>query len=370
VLALDRELFLRQYWQRQPLLLRGAVADFQPPVSADELAGLALEPEIESRIAQCRGDPGLAASWQLSHGPFTPRAFKRRHPWTLLVQSVDQLLDEVAALRALVDFIPRWRLDDIMVSYASDGGGVGPHYDLYDVFLLQGEGERSWRLGQRCDASTPLLPHPDLKLLAEFHCEAEYTLQCGDVLYIPPGVAHWGISRGESTCFSLGFRAPRLTDLLSRCVDARLESLPASLLLRDGGRDPAGAPGEITGADIDNALQQLRELLTTRANDSWFGELVTDAGTEPPADTELRQMQAALHTAGGHARLAPGARVAWQALDGGIRVFANGNSQWFEAHVREPLVALCADKPLPLPADTRCAELLTFLLQEGALEVE
>ncbi|MEQ9462828.1 MAG: cupin domain-containing protein [Haliea sp.] len=369
VLVLDQSDFLARYWQREPLLLRAAVPDFVPPVSAEELAGLAMETEVESRIAECRGEPASAAAWHLEHGPFPASAFDRGHPWTLLVQGVDQLLDEVAALRALAGFIPAWRLDDIMVSYASDGGGIGPHYDLYDVFLLQGEGERIWRIGQRCDDSTPLLPHPDLKLLAEFDCQAEYTLQCGDVLYIPPGVAHWGISVGDSTCFSIGFRAPRMADLLSRCIDARLVQLPASLLLGDAGRSPTGAPGEIIGADIDNALLQLRELLTTRADNSWFGELVTETEAEPPAGPELRQMRSALHKAGSHARLAAGARVAWQALDLDIRVFANGNSHLFGLQVREPLVTLCADGVLPLPADTGCAELLEFLIREGALEV-
>ena len=369
MLALDQAEFLARYWQREPLLIRAAVPDFAPPVSAEELAGLALEPEVESRIAECRGDPASAAAWQLEHGPFQASDFDRGHPWTLLVQGVDQLLDDVAALRSLAAFIPGWRLDDIMVSYASDGGGIGPHYDLYDVFLLQGEGERIWRIGQHCDDSTALLPHPDLKLVATFDCQAEYTLHCGDVLYIPPGVAHWGISRGDSTCFSIGFRAPRLSDLLSRWVDARLEQLPPSLLLQDPGRAPATAPGEISSGDIDNALQQLRELLTARTDNSWFGELVTETDAEPSGGAELRQMRSALQKADGHARLAAGARVAWQALDQGIRVFANGNSQLFGLQVQEPLVTLCAEGVLLLPADNGCAELLEFLMREGALEV-
>ncbi|HBX73989.1 MAG TPA: cupin, partial [Halieaceae bacterium] len=170
--GLQPALFLDRYWQREPLLLRAAVPGFVPPVSADELAGLAMEDEVESRIAECNGAADNASSWQLHHGPFVASDFLRPHPWTLLIQRVDQLLDEVAELRRLTDFIPRWRLDDIMVSYATDGGGIGPHYDLYDVFLLQGEGERTWRIGQRCNADTPLLAHDDLKLLAHFDCQA------------------------------------------------------------------------------------------------------------------------------------------------------------------------------------------------------
>ncbi|MDO8861867.1 cupin domain-containing protein [Haliea sp. E1-2-M8] len=369
MLALDRAKFLAQYWQREPLLLRAAVPDFAPPLGAEELAGLAMEPEVESRIAEYRGDPGTAGAWQLEHGPFPASAFDRGHPWTLLVQGVDQLLDEVAALRSLAGFIPGWRLDDIMVSYASDGGGIGPHYDLYDVFLLQGEGERSWRLGQRCDDNTALLPHPELKLLAEFDCQAEYTLQCGDVLYIPPGVAHWGISRGDSTCFSIGFRAPRLADLLSRWVDARLERLPDSLLLRDPGRAPASAAGEISGADIDNARQQALALLTAGDDERWFGELVTETTLEPPAARTLRRLQKGL-AAAASTRLAAGARVAWQAADNAILVFANGASASFTALPKEPLCTLCAGDLLPLPADPAVNDMLQFLLQQGALDVD
>lgn len=369
MLALDRAGFLAQYWQREPLLLRAAVPDFAPPVSAGELAGLAMEAEVESRIAECRGDPASAASWQLEHGPFPASAFDRRHPWTLLVQGVDQLLDEVAAMRSLASFIPGWRLDDIMVSYASDGGGIGPHYDLYDVFLLQGEGERSWRLGQRCDDSTALLPHPDLKLLAEFHCQAEYTLRCGDVLYIPPGVAHWGISRGDSTCFSIGFRAPRLADLLSRWVDARLEQLPDSLLLRDPGREPSHAAGKISGSDVENARQQVLALLGENGEDHWFGELITESTLEPPTTGELRKLHTQL-AAADSTRLAAGARVAWQATGDVIQVFANGASASFTALPEEPLCTLCAGDLLTLPVDRAVASMLEFLLQQGALDVD
>lgn len=369
MLALDQAEFLARYWQREPLLIRAAVPDFSPPISAEELAGLALESEVESRIAECRGDPATAAAWKLQHGPFHASDFDRRHPWTLLVQGVDQLLEEVAALRSLAAFIPDWRLDDIMVSYANDGGGIGPHYDLYDVFLLQGEGERSWRLGQRCDDNTPLLPHSELKLLAEFDCQAEYTLQCGDVLYIPPGVAHWGISVGDSTCFSLGFRAPRLADLLSRWVDTRLEQMPPSLLLQDPGREPATAPGEISSLDFDNTLQQLRALLATPEDDSWFGELVTESTLEPPTAKALRQLRLQLGSASS-ARLAGGARVAWQGAGDGIRVFANGAGASFPASGKEPLCTLCAGEPLLLPAAAAVHSILEFLLEQGALDVD
>ena len=136
-LNLDREDFLARYWQRKPLLIRQAINNFHPPLSSHQLAGLALEDEVESRIIEPSGN-----GWTLHHGPFSNADYQRQNPWTLLVQAVDHYIPEVARLRRTVDFIPQWRVDDVMVSYAVDGGSVGPHYDNYDVFLLQGEGER------------------------------------------------------------------------------------------------------------------------------------------------------------------------------------------------------------------------------------
>jgi 50S ribosomal protein L16 3-hydroxylase len=219
-LDLGRELFLAQYWQRKPLLIRKAIPGFKPPVSSDELAGLALEQSVESRLIERSGN-----IWQVQHGPFIEADFVRQESWTLLVQAVDHYIPGVAALRRLIDFIPQWRVDDVMVSYATDGGSVGPHFDNYDVFLLQGEGERLWQLGSYCDESSPLLPHEELRILSSFESSEEHLLQQGDILYVPPGYAHWGIARGECTTFSIGFRAPRITDMVSRWVDQLLSQL-------------------------------------------------------------------------------------------------------------------------------------------------
>ncbi|QIB64075.1 cupin domain-containing protein [Kineobactrum salinum] len=368
-LQLDPARFLARYWQREPLLLRAAVKDFRPPISADELAGLAMEADAESRIVEYR-----ASGWHLQQGPFRTADFDRSQPWTLLVQGVDRWLPEVAELARLVDFLPTWRLDDIMVSYASKGGGVGPHYDLYDVFLLQGEGERHWRLGQRCDASTPLLPHRQLKLLADFQCEAEYTLRCGDILYLPPGVAHWGVSAGDSTCFSIGLRAPRITELLSRWVDARLEQASPDHLLEDPGRRPAAAAGEIRREDIDSALSQLRRVLDTADDEAWFGELVTESAIPDALGNENEGLAAALaqlRDSAGVAVLAVGARVAWQRLDDDIRVFVNGNSRRFPATFSGALSELCGHGQLAGAALAGAGgdQLLRYLLEHGGIDV-
>ncbi len=365
----DPAAFLARHWQREPLLIRNAIPGFQPPVSAEELAGLAMEAEIESRIVTLHD-----GAWRLRHGPFTARDFDHPYPWTLLVQGVDQLLPEVAALRTLVYGLPQWRLDDVMVSYASDGGGVGPHYDQYDVFLLQGAGERMWRLGQRCDEDTPLLPHDELKLLADFECQEEYHLQCGDILYVPPGVAHWGVSVGDSTCFSIGFRAPRIADLLSRWTDVSLESLSDSLLLEDRGRAVAERAGEISTADIDNALEQLRKLLIRGGDPLWFGEVITEIDLDAPDKTSVRRSLKRLRRAQTRVRVAAEARVAWQDLGTDLRVFANGQSQRCSRDLREPLTALCAGQTLTvssiLVSGADAGGLLEFLTLMGGLDVD
>ena len=155
-LAFDPQRFLDETWQRRPLLIREAWTDWSNPLEPDELAGLACEAEVESRLVRHTA-PG---QWELEEGPFAPDRFARLGdcPWTLLVQAVDHHVPQVAELIEPFRFIPDWRIDDVMVSYASDGGGVGPHFDQYDVFLVQGLGRRRWRVGNRCDDSAPLLP--------------------------------------------------------------------------------------------------------------------------------------------------------------------------------------------------------------------
>jgi len=257
-LKFDKETFLAQYWQRKPLLIRNAIAGFETPLPADELAGLALEEDIESRIIEYRDN-----QWRLDHGPFTGKDFHRDTPWTLLVQAVDHVIPAVAELRKLVDFLPQWRVDDVMVSYAVDGGSVGPHYDNYDVFLLQGEGERRWRLGQYCDAGSPLLAHPELRILSEFNCTREYLLGPGDILYVPPGLAHWGVAQGECTTFSIGFRAPRVNDMVSRWADCLLEHLDPELFYSDSHIEPVTRAGEIRPQDLARVRAQVNSGTST-----------------------------------------------------------------------------------------------------------
>lgn len=359
LLKLDVEQFLSRYWQQAPLLLREALPDFEPPVTADELAGLALEEEIEARIIEHRGD-----EWLLHHGPFKVADYQRESPWTLLVQAVDHHLPAVAALRHLVDFLPRWRVDDIMVSYAIDGGSVGPHYDHYDVFLLQGEGQRLWRLGQSCDPESPLVAHDSLRILAEFDCRQEYLLNPGDILYLPPGVAHWGIARGECTTFSVGFRAPRINAMVSRWADHLLEQLESDLFYCDPGCEPAVRPGEIRPRDLARARDQLQDTLNRAGGDRWFGELVTEPRYDGgPGQVDIEQLRELLRQGACTVELLPEAKLAWQEEPEGILVFANGHSRLFPHGLRPTLEQLCGKWRLDRPENATIGELLEFLLE-------
>lgn len=337
-LQLDKEEFLREFWQRKPLLVRSSDGDYTPPIDADTVAGLALEETVESRIIECVDD-----RWEVHHGPFSEQDFTREHPWTLLVQAVDHYLPEVAQLRQWLDFIPQWRVDDVMVSYAVDGGTVGPHYDHYDVFLLQGEGERLWKLGQRCDGSTALLDHDQIRVLADFEVTQEYLLGPGDMLYVPPGLAHWGIAQGECTTFSIGFRAPRVSDLLSRFADSALEAMAPDAFFTDAGRERSRRPGEIEAPDIERARKLALNALAGSSDSRWFGELVTEP--RYPSDEQLEQAQAIPLLDSAHQlHVNSAAKLAWQAHNDAVLVFMNGVSALYDGSVLPTLVELCDER--------------------------
>ncbi|MEZ5501972.1 MAG: cupin domain-containing protein [Halioglobus sp.] len=371
-LRLDRETFLAQYWQRRPLLIRNGISGFTPPLGSDELAGLALEEHVESRLIEQRGD-----SWHLHHGPFAAADFQRKGRWTLLVQAVDHYIPQVAALRRLVDFIPQWRVDDVMVSYAVPGGSAGPHYDNYDVFLLQGAGERRWKIGQYCDSASELLPCEGLRILKSFETHEEFLLRQGDILYVPPGVAHWGIAESECTTFSIGFRAPRITAMVSRWVDELLEQLEPDQFYSDGRRAPMTRPGEIHPRDLERATSQLQAALDQAADNRWFGQLVTEPKYGPPGDDDdLAEARALLRGGVQCVELCGSARLAWQQEAEGILVFANGEYRVFDESVLPCLLELCAtwrlaERPLEHAlADPGGMSLLDYLLECGVVYVQ
>jgi 50S ribosomal protein L16 3-hydroxylase len=263
--------FLANYWQKKPLLVRNAIANFEPPIDGDELAGLALEHDVESRLI-------VGTDWKLEHGPFAEDRFASLPDshWTLLVQAVDLWVPEVAEILKHFDFLPPWRIDDIMVSYAEDGGSVGPHFDYYDVFLIQGAGQRRWQIGELCDADTPLIQNSELKILEQFTPQDEWVLETGDMLYLPPKVSHHGIALGDCTTFSVGFRTPAATEMLDDLATELLTGIVAPNHLLDPPLTPAMAVDQIPNAYI----QRVRALLLDTLDDEallaqWFAQFMT-----------------------------------------------------------------------------------------------
>ena len=238
--------FLAEYWQKKPLLIKNAIPNFQGLLSPEELAGLACEEDVQSRIVE-----EINGTWHASHGPFDDADFARLpeqpdpgHRWTLLVQSVNHFLPEASQLLQEFNFIPHARLDDLMVSYAPNGGGVGPHFDSYDVFLLQGQGKRLWRISEQTDLS--LIEGAPLRILKNFDTAQEWLLEAGDMLYLPPHLAHWGIavSDGKVDCmtYSIGFRAPKNQELATEFLGYMQDKL---------NQDAINITGMYQDADLD-----------------------------------------------------------------------------------------------------------------------
>lgn len=280
----DIDVFLRDFWQKRPLLIRNPWTSWTNPLEPDELAGLACEEGIEARLIRNTG-----TTWHAETGPFPESRFEQldSDPWTLLVQAVDHHVPDVAALIEPFRFIPNWRIDDVMVSYATDNGGVGPHFDRYDVFLIQGLGRRRWQVGAACDATSALVPHDDLCLLANFEVAEEWILEPGDILYLPPGIAHNGVAVGDDCMtYSIGFRAPSRTELIAHWCDHLLGNAQEDDRYVDPVLHEPDNPGEISA----EAVAGLHALITEKMRDAnafarWFG---TYNSTRKYPDTDWR----------------------------------------------------------------------------------
>lgn len=296
----DIDMFLRDYWQKKPLLIKSPWQSWNAPLEPDDLAGLACEEGVESRIVT---QTGMRDGWKLEHGPFPETRFNQlgEKQWTLLVQAVDHYVPEVAALIEPFRFIPNWRIDDIMVSYAADGGGVGPHFDQYDVFLIQGLGQRRWQIGGLCNENTELLPNEDLHLLANFDVIDEWVCEPGDILYVPPGIAHNGVAIGDnSMTYSVGFRAPSRSELIGYWTDDLLEEMNVDDRYSDPILKTQGNPGEISADAIDRLHWMITEKIGDRdAFASWFGKYSStpkypDVDWQPENPIEIEHLRECL----------------------------------------------------------------------------
>jgi 50S ribosomal protein L16 3-hydroxylase len=269
--------FLAQYWQKKPLLIRQAFKDFTSPISAEELAGLACDEMLESRIII---EKDGRHPWELRTGPFAAQDFTRLPDthWTLLIQDIEKHLPELTCIIDAFHFIPDWRLDDLMISYAPEYGSVGPHVDAYDVFLLQAQGKRQWKINTHIDADAPMLDITALNILQDFEVEQEWILEPGDILYLPPGVAHYGISLGDCITCSIGFRAPTHVELVQSYLQTVIEQIQADKHFSDPDLCTQQFPHEITLQSVAQLKQTVADYLSLDPQSlyNWAGTLLSE----------------------------------------------------------------------------------------------
>ena len=311
--------FMRRYWHKKPLLIRGAIPGFSALLERGELFDLAAQDDVESRlIAQVSAAKGKQP-WQFKRGPFVRRALPalRQPRWTLLVQGANLYDERVRALMNQFRFVPDARLDDLMISYATDGGGVGPHFDSYDVFLLQAHGRRRWRIGRQ--KNFDLMPDMPLKILAHFEAEEEYVLEPGDMLYLPPRWAHDGIAEGECMTYSIGFRSPGKGELAQELLQRLADEAPLALdeaVYRDPRQAAVQRSGAMPQGLVDFADAAVRTLLADKtALPRALGEYMS----EPKANVWFEHGEA---YAGGDVHLDRRSRMLYDDR----HVFINGES--------------------------------------------
>jgi 50S ribosomal protein L16 3-hydroxylase len=318
--GLSPQLFMKRHWQKKPLLVRQAIPGFKPLLDRSELFELAALEDGQARMVM--QDAAEASGWRFKHGPFERRSLPalKRPGWTILVQGVDLQHDAVHALMNQFRFVPDARLDDLMISYATDTGGVGPHFDSYDVFLLQAHGRRRWRIGRQKDLS--LQPDMPLKILANFVPEEEFILEPGDMLYLPPRYAHDGIAMGECMTYSIGFRQPNkgelARELLQRLAEDAEEAVGVAVY-KDPGQMAVAQPGAIPDQMVTFAQEALQGALK---NPEVLGRALGEYLTEPKANVWFDSAEPAESDPEGPVRLDRRTKMMFDAR----HIFINGES--------------------------------------------
>lgn len=370
--------FLADYWQQRPLFVPSAWPQFDPPISADELAGLACEEGSSARIVREQG----SSPWELRRGPFRESEFTQLPPshWTLLVADVEKWLPELRGVLEPFRFIPDWRIDDLMVSYAAPLGSVGPHVDQYDVFLLQGMGHRRWQISTSPVGPDNRVAGSELHVLERFTAEQEWTAGPGDLLYLPPGVAHFGVAVDECMTFSIGSRAPSERELALGLLEHLATRIEPEARYRDPHLLPQASPGWITDDAIDRAEEILRRVLRLDRNtiQRWFGRFVTEPRAELGellADNPKRslvELRAQLRRCGVIQRSSV-ARLALTRASNRLFLFVDGDEFELDPELAAPAEMLCEryrytdDELDPWLDDAVFAALIMSLYRSGVL---
>ena len=323
--------FLRDYWQKKPLLIRQAFPNYQAPLAPEDLAGLACEEGPLSRLVTYQRKKD---AWTLRSGPFGEEEFPRlgAKDWTLLIQDMDKWDLDVRALLAHFRFLPAWRVDDVMISFATPGGSVGPHVDQYDVFLLQSHGRRRWQIDVNPAAPKAFRPDVDLKLLQSFSPSHDWLLAPGDMLYLPPGVPHHGEAVDACMTLSVGMRAPSQAELMLDLAEDLASTLPEEARYGDPELSEPTDAFEIDDAAyarVDAALESLRNLDEARKR-QWFGRFITryraSGEISPVPKTPGWPTIEKSLTDGGLLLRHPFARTAWARNGKQAQLFVNGEA--------------------------------------------
>lgn len=371
--GITAEQFLAEYWQKKPLLVRNGLPEIIGLLQPEDVQELALEEHASARlIRQKDKNPN---EWHVKSSPLTKGDFQKLPKlWSILVQAVDHYSFDLSELWKKFPFIPQWRRDDIMVSYAPKGGSVGKHFDFYDVFLVQGHGHRRWQLGQMCDVNTAFVPNQPLKLLPEIDVQFNEVLAPGDLLYVPPGMAHYGVAEDDCLTFSFGFRMPNVAGMMERISD----QFSANTLLQnpvvDIPRKQMSQIGEISSTE----LSYLKELVLAQLQDSTaLDAAIMSYMSEPkypdnipePDEIEAYDLQEILHE-GYEVLLEPASRLLYTENNGILSFWGNGEALCIAETFAPKLKAIADGESLAFDSEFNELEILenvTYLLNESIL---
>jgi 50S ribosomal protein L16 3-hydroxylase len=371
--GITAEQFLAEYWQKKPLLVRNGLPEIIGLLQPQDVQELALEEHASARlIRQKDKNPN---EWHVKSSPLTKGDFQKLPKlWSILVQAVDHYSFDLSELWKKFPFIPQWRRDDIMVSYAPKGGSVGKHFDFYDVFLVQGHGHRRWQLGQMCDANTAFVPNQPLKLLPEIDVQFDEVLAPGDLLYVPPGMAHYGVAEDDCLTFSFGFRMPNVAGMMERISD----QFSANILLQNPVVDIARKQMSQIGEINSTELSYLKDLVLAQLQDSTaLDAAIMSYMSEPkypdnipePDEIEADDLQEILHE-GYEVLLEPASRLLYTESDGILSFWGNGGALCIAETFAPKLKAIADGESLAFDSEFNELETLenvAYLLNESIL---
>ena len=364
--GITAEQFLSEYWQKKPLLVRNALPEIINILEPNDVKELALEENVTARLIKQKDKD--SNQWSVKSSPLIKGDFQKMPKlWTLLVQAVDHYSFDLAALWKKFPFIPQWRRDDIMVSYAPKGGSVGKHFDFYDVFLVQGYGHRRWQLGQMCDADTAFIPGQPLKLLPDMEVTFDEVLAPGDLLYVPPGLSHYGVAEDDCLTFSFGFRMPNIADMMDRVSDKFSEDQLLRNPLTDILRDQATAAGEITSVELEYLKT---ELLARLQNSTVLDDAIISLMSEPKYPENIPEaeeigtgdLEEALDQ-GYMLMLEPASRLLYTDEDNQLLFWANGEALYISESFAAYLKRLADGEILVLDQNLNDEEILEDIAQ-------